>query len=371
MNSENFTFQHLQLLAAEDLKQLTKRVVGAVNISRLWLGRCIMALDYEYTACSLGYSGGIHVAVSLGVDRREALEARRVARELEGLPVLRAEAEKGTVSWASLREIVRKASPDTEERWLELAGELNSARIEQLVARTGRGEMPGVGGPDREEPVITELRAQFDDTEMAIIESAMRSLSEEAARPLGFKEALLTYSIHRISGSENPSEATIRRIYAEAERDDAAQEAPWAAVSVEEEPAPDDCEVALARPARVPHWENPRVQFNEKARGLTPAQRTEVLRRDRYRCSTPNCPNHLWLQVHHIVFYCAGGATVPANLAVCCGRCHSNIHDGFLQVVGQAPEGLSWSTCDGSSLEVLKPASGFELLPGFVHTATS
>ncbi|MGE0491358.1 MAG: HNH endonuclease [Vulcanimicrobiota bacterium] len=85
-----------------------------------------------------------------------------------------------------------------------------------------------------------------------------------------------------------------------------------------------------------------RLRFNPSTRQATPAQRRAVLRRDGYRCSCPGCPNRLWLDVHHVVFYCRGGPTVPENLIVVCSRCHKNIHNGILRVSGVAPHGLVW-----------------------------
>ena len=76
-----------------------------------------------------GYSGPIHCAILLGVEHREAVEARRVARRLEELPVLREQAENGTIPWASLREIVSKATEETESRWAELAARLTTGKI--------------------------------------------------------------------------------------------------------------------------------------------------------------------------------------------------------------------------------------------------
>lgn len=111
------------------------------------------------------------------------------------------------------------------------------------------------------------------------------------------------------------------------------------------------------------------LTFEGQSRGVTPAQRTEILRRDGYCCSTPGCPHHLWLHIHHVVFYCRGGA----NLAACCSRCHSNIHDGNLVVTGPAPRGLNWSTAEGK-LESIRPAEAEPFLleprvkePGFFY----
>lgn len=354
------TLESLQQMPYPTLATFTKRVVGTLGVSRLWLGRCLLALD-QGKAAEMGFSGGIHYSTTLGVDRREALEARRVARRLEELPVLRGEAERGVVAWASLREVVRKATGETEERWLELIRELNTNKITKLVSRTRKGAMPGHGGREAQEPTMTELRGLFDAPELRIVQETMRSVSDEYGRPVSFKEAILALCAAR---SEGTDARALEKAYENAELDLAAMEAPWAAVAAEEEAAP-AAEVSLARPARVPHWQNSRLQFNALSRNLTPAQRTEIMRRDCYQCSTPNCPNNLWLQVHHIVFYCRGGATVPDNLALCCSRCHKNLHDGFLQLTGQAPDALHWGTALGS-LESIKPAEGFGfLIPEF------
>ena len=88
-------------------------------------------------------SGSIHFAALHGVDHREAREARRVSRCPEDLPILRQAAEDGGIDWASLPEIVHKATPETEERWLELAQHLNYRKIARIVSRTGIGEIDG------------------------------------------------------------------------------------------------------------------------------------------------------------------------------------------------------------------------------------
>ena len=56
--------------------------------------------------------------------------------------------------------------------------------------------------------------------------------------------------------------------------------------------------------------------------------------------------------MHHIVFYCEGGATVPENLVTVCSGCHCNIHEGNLVSSGLPPDGLEWTTPDGWALGV-------------------
>jgi hypothetical protein len=104
-----------------------------------------------------------------------------------------------------------------------------------------------------------------------------------------------------------------------------------------------------------------RVRFNPVSRTVTEAQRRELMRRDRFRCSTPGCENRLWLQVHHVNFYCRRGPTLPRNLVVLCSACHRLIHAGGLVVAGEPPGKLVFSDRDGNRLDEFVP---YELRPG-------
>jgi len=68
------------------------------------------------------------------------------------------------------------------------------------------------------------------------------------------------------------------------------------------------------------------------------------------RLPTPGCPNHLWLETHHIVFYRDGGQTVPENLLIICRSCHANVHRGHLRIVGSRAEGLRFLDRQGCDL---------------------
>jgi len=122
----------------------------------------------------------------------------------------------------------------------------------------------------------------------------------------------------------------------------------WLAAAAAATPCPGNEESSVVR-RQVAPWRNPRLRFQPANRLATPAQRREILRRDGFRCSTPGCPNHLWLDVHHIVFYCEGGKTIPENLTVVCAKCHRNIHEGKLVVHG-SPGRLVFTDRQGASL---------------------
>jgi hypothetical protein len=81
-----------------------------------------------------------------------------------------------------LREISRKASPETEAFWLKLAAELNYGQIENLVRKTPRGALPG-DVFEEPESATTELRCVVSQEMLALLDRARRlfSLEQEEA----------------------------------------------------------------------------------------------------------------------------------------------------------------------------------------------
>ena len=317
---------HLSTLTADQLADLTRRVVGSLTLLRLYLGRCLLAL--ERSNVDWAFRGSVHYASLLGVPRRRAREAMRVAERLEELPVLCRAAENTEVSWSKLREVVRVATAETESEWLVVAQRWGYRRVERLVARARVGDRPGEASREPEE---IEVILRLSPTAGAVWQRAMRRLSQEAGRLVSAAEALELLCADYLSGP-------VEEVLAEGEKD---VEAEWAMVAAGEQ----DGLVAKADP----HWANERLRWAGD-QPITPAQRAEVLRRDGYSCQCPGCENRLWLEVHHVVFYCRGGATVPDNLIVVCWSCHRRIHQGWLRVSGQAPDGLAWTDRYGNEL---------------------
>jgi hypothetical protein len=53
-----------------------------------------------------------------------------------------------------------------------------------------------------------------------------------------------------------------------------------------------------------------------------------VLIRDRYRCSVPWCTCKLWIDLHHLKPYAAGGDHSEGNILTICGLHHGMAHSG-------------------------------------------
>lgn len=391
---KHWSLARLEGLAPAPLDALTRRVVGQLTQCRVLLGRCLLAIDATDAFAPVGCSSSTHYAVMLGLDVRTSRESRRVARCLEELPLLREAAEEGSLGWSVLREITHKATPETEERWLDLAWRYNYSIIERLVKCTEKGQRPG--DPDSTlGPELVEclLQLRLPALVMAMFERVLRMLCDMAGRRVSQVEGLECLCADFLAGSPFPAGPARERLHEEARKDLAARSeaesrqvepvrveaeatraaesegppvegvpepieseqvtetAPWEAVAAREHPCPSDPTLKLVRPGSTADWQNERLRFSDESRFTTDAQRRELHRRDAYCCATPGCPNRLWLAVHHIVFYCRGGLTIPSNLVMVCSRCHRNLHRGLLRVTGTAPAGLHWTDRYGRSLQ--------------------
>jgi len=85
-------------------------------------------------------------------------------------------ANEGRINWSKLREIVRVATLETEHQWAELCAQHTYAEIENLVARSQRGEIPAVQ-PTRTPP-RSELRLHFEPDQMAVLERGLQLMCQ-------------------------------------------------------------------------------------------------------------------------------------------------------------------------------------------------
>ena len=181
------------------IHELALNSVGIDTSYRLTLGRCLLAVDETKLYTKFGCSGAVHYGVSrLGIGVRHARTVRRVARCLEGLPQLRHAAEQGEIPWGKLREIVSKATAETEAAWLELAKRLSYPEIERLVRATEFGKQPWDECSDVEPE--TRLRLHFGAEMGEVFERARAALSERFGKPVSVSEALEHLSLEFLAG---------------------------------------------------------------------------------------------------------------------------------------------------------------------------
>jgi hypothetical protein len=68
-----------------------------------------------------------------------------------------------------------------------------------------------------------------------------------------------------------------------------------------------------------------------RTRTISPALRRALALRDR-TCRFPACPNHLFLDAHHVHHWADGGETTAGNLVLLCTTHHRLVHEGAVQV---------------------------------------
>ena len=315
----SLTLDEMMQMDSLALHHLAKKSAGTLTRYQALLGRLLLAIERTGAYLEHGCSGGVHYAVmQLGLPVKKARLLLRVARELEALPYLRYLANVGEIEWSKLREIVRVATAETERDWAKLCVDHTYAEIERLVARSEWGEIPT--GQTLENGPRSQFRCHFDSDQMAVLARGLQVMSQMAGRALSMAEAIEMLFAEKLTERPVDDEEQLERVRAEALKD-----LHWTdIINAETEPSNDSSDIEIVNPrSRVP----------------TKAQRRKILRRDGYCCAVPGCPNTLWLEVHHIIFYADGGLTRPDNLITLCTRCHKNVHEGQLVIRGNAPHG--------------------------------
>ena len=179
INPVSFRLDTLLSLGVSQIHELARKATGRVTSYRLMVGRCLLAMRESRGFKKYGCSSEIHYATAkLGMGERTAGECRRVARLLLGLPELSLAAEYGNIDWGKLREIVSKATAETEKYWLRLAEDLGYKQIEWLVGKTPKGALPGDVFEEAERST-SELRCKLSDQVLAMLDRARRLYSLE------------------------------------------------------------------------------------------------------------------------------------------------------------------------------------------------
>lgn len=291
--------------------------------SKILLARCLLAIFYTKAYRHLG-SSSVHqyARLELSLEERESRELLLVAQRLESLPLTNQALEANELGWSKLKLLLRRMTPENEAEWLARARYLSVHKLEALV----RSEELREGNSDKK-----LFLAFLAEEALCLLQEAFRSLGAQHGKPMSPAECLELLAISHLSGMSSP-DADVTAKWREQGRRDALAEQAALGVSSEE------------------NWENPNLEFNESARSLTPAQRKEILRRDRHHCSAPCCSNWLWLQVHHRRPFALGGTTLPDNLATVCTGCHHNLHHGYLFLEEVEAGELLWTDARGREL---------------------
>jgi hypothetical protein len=159
-----------------------------------------------------GYAGTLDYARErLGFEERKTRSLVHIALRLEKLPELRKTFGEGELGWTKVREVVKVATPETENGWLEKCRKLSNRQLEQEV----RKELP----PVRRKTLVLVLEGEMADTWQQTREALERlsgkSLTDLEVFDLMCAEVLGSYAVTPPFDPEDESDGGYLRSIAE------------------------------------------------------------------------------------------------------------------------------------------------------------
>jgi hypothetical protein len=274
----------------------------------------------------------LYATQGLGFTQNRYWQFKRLADDLDRLPVLKEAVATGELGWTKAQQVARVATPETQQQWV------------QKAATTGRRELAREVQAARETARLEARHAVAHDTPPppAPLEASytLRGDTLQVAR----LEALFEKARKQRRGATR-LDLVLEALAAlvEARQDDGDVAVPAAArpaVQVVVQQCPDCKAAAVATPRGERALAPAQVaalacdaQVREPSRGtpnrsvIAPRTRAAVLARDRYRCTAPGCGGTRFLEVHHVVPRANGGGNEVGNLVTLCSRCHGFAHE--------------------------------------------
>jgi hypothetical protein len=308
-----------------------------------------------------------------GVSPAEAREYVRVARALEELPAIRAVFARGELTYTKVRALTRVATPECEERLLELAGALTASQLERALRVYRRVTAAEARDSHAFEYVsyywaedgslVLEARLPAEDGTLMVqaLEAARERIRERRTEPCpptdtgadagevapepsvraarSFEpprspkvEALVDLAHASLSGpTGDRSDRERSRVAVHVDAAALANDAPGRC-ELESGPAIstetarrlgcDASTVTITESAGLP------LSVGRKRRSVPPALRRALEARDDSSCQWPGCTNRRYLDAHHRRHWAHGGETSLDNLILLCWQHHRLVHEG-------------------------------------------
>ena len=303
----------------------------------LWFGEILRRGLHR----DLGYGSMPQYAkAALGFSASKTTDFMTLARKLEALPAVRASLAAGRIGYTKAREVVKVATPNTDESWDEAARTRSRQELVQRVQavqakakrrKSAQLEMtpaaPEVEALAREVPVRVGLT--FTPEQHARWEAAWERLRKQGGVPADRAEALLD-ALDALAGTSDAATSCAA--------EDCAPSAPRGAVrppvQIHAHLCP-ECGLVEVDGRRVSRADAERLRCDAAVAApggrntttIPPRTRREVLARDRHTCQAPGCGRRRFLEVHHVVPRGRGGSNEPGNLVTLCSGCHRLMHE--------------------------------------------
>jgi hypothetical protein len=318
------------------LRQALGACDGAHECAVLWFAEVQRRGLYR----QLGHASlQLYATQALGFSDNRYYQFKRLADDLDRLPVLREAVETGEIGWTKAQQIARVATVATQAAWVAKAATIGRRELESQVRQArkrrpaapaaqlafdtgGQADLDAAARSIVDPPVTISLRA--DGVRLAQFEALVEMAHKLGRAPAGADRLDLMLaalkSLVSATGDERPQTA-----------------GPAAQIIIHQCP---DCERATVTTSRGEKRVAPaqlealacdaHVQRPGKPNRATirPSVRAAVLARDRHRCATAGCRSTHFLEVHHVTPRGQGGSNRAENLITLCSRCHGFVHEG-------------------------------------------
>jgi hypothetical protein len=359
----------------QDIHENIRRLRDARGELDFEIGRWLLAARREGVHRRFGLASFEEYADRMfGHVAREAREKIRVATELEALPKIRDALRTGNRAWSAVREMVRIATPDTEDEWMARTERMTVRQVEAEVTGRKRGDRPS---DDRDLALIKRrLVVELTAEDYVLVIDAFERIRKGIGPQASNAEALRVMAEGELGGRPERKAAyqTSITICRECER-------AWQPVGsemIEVDPAMADCarcdgeivgftrldegeaaaahvgqehvapattsvgpasDALTARLERAVEHGGARMllrlatrAFGRGRKTVTPRTRLAVKARDKHRCVVPGCKNFRFVELHHDIFRAHGGTHDAKNIVSLCTAHHRASHDGTLAV---------------------------------------
>ena len=322
----------------------------------------------------------------VGLDLGAARQRVRVARALGTLPLLAEALARGELSYAKVRALTRVATPETEERLLEIGRQGTAAHVERIVRGWRKVDRLAEAREAKQRHAGRALHVYQDDDGMVIVRGRLEpevgalfmralaaaretlyqrargeevsALADPIADPPSMAQqqadalALLAESaLHQTLDPGAPGERYQVVVHVDAavlaDPDQPGQSVLEDGVRVSAETsrrlACDATRVVMR------HDEDGRLlEVGARTRTIPPALRRALHHRDR-GCRFPGCGIR-FAEGHHVRHWSQGGPTTVSNLALLCRRHHRAVHEEGYGVERGSDGALRFVRPDGQLL---------------------
>ncbi len=314
---------------AREADAALKAAVAAESAARkcavLWFGEMRGRGLYR----DLGYSSMQQYArVELGFSETRIGDFMRLARKLDQLPEVRAALPE--IGYTKAREIVRVASPRTQDKWVATARTSTREELVRKVKRVkARSRQPAAelfaatDEPELAAEVPVRVNIEFTPEQHARWEALWEQLRKRGAT--GDRAEVLLAALHdavaSASGESNNTKTT-----------PGGMTAPPVQLHIHQCP---DCAKTEINGRQLGRADAERAQcdavIDEPGKRATstipPSVRRQILTRDNHCCQAPGCGRRHFLEIHHRKPRARGGTHEPANLITLCAACHRLRHE--------------------------------------------